>query len=136
MTTSALPAALVALALAVSPGLAPAATSDPPAATGSAVQLQPAPSDHELTTFVSALVRLVGLQHGYMMMMREEEDPVRIEEIKRHAVEDMTSAVQQDGMSIDRYNAIATALKSDSGLQGRVESILRQIAEAPGDSGE
>jgi len=139
MTTAVLPAALLALVFAVAPGPAQCATSDPPPVTGGAMAddaLRPPPDDHELTTFVSALVRLVGVQHGYMMMMQNEEDPARLDEIKHHAIEDMTTAVQQDGMSIDRYNAIATALKSDTGLQGRVESILRELADNPDDGGE
>jgi Domain of unknown function (DUF4168) len=122
--------AFSALALAGGGGAVMASTvADAPAAI-----LNPAPDDHELSRFVSAFVRLIGVQHGYMMMMHDENDPVRIAEMKRQAVEDMTSAVEKDGMTVERYNAIAIALKQDTALQGRVESILHEMADAP-DSG-
>ena len=93
-----------------------------------------APDDRELTNFVSAFVRLIGVQHGYMMMMNDESDPERLAEMKRHAVEDMVSAVEKNGLSVERYNAIVIALKQDPEMQDRVASILHQMANTP-DSG-
>lgn len=109
----------------------PAAADAPPLVGGET--LAPAPDDGELSRFVSAFLRLVGVQHGYLLMMRTEDDPVRLAEMKRHALEDMSAAVRQDGMTVERYNAIATALGHDSGLQGRVEAILQQMAVRPGE---
>ena len=117
----------------------PQATADEPATRNAPGQapdqqtLTPPPDDTELGNFVAAFVRLVGVQHGYMVMMQNEADPSKVEEMKRHAMEDMTNAVQSQGMTIERYNAIATALESDPGLQNRVEAILRQMAAAPDD---
>ncbi|MDA8232983.1 MAG: DUF4168 domain-containing protein [Magnetospirillum sp.] len=134
MTLPALPAAVLAIALAF--GFCPAAAetagnAPPPGAGAGDHALDPPPDDHELQNFVTAFVRLIGVQHGYMMMMEGEDDPVRLAEMKRHAVEDMTAAVQKDGMSVARYNAIAQALQNDRKLQGRVEAILHQMADKP-----
>lgn len=89
------------------------------------------PDDRELSDFVNAFVRLMGVQHGYMMMMRDEQDPARLEAMKESAVADMTRAVEKDGMSVDRYNQIAMAVRDDPELQNRVEAILEQLAETP-----
>lgn len=132
MTPPLLSAALLALTLTFS---APAAAAtdqgpgQPPAEGGQA--MEPQPDDGELTEFVAAFVRLVGVQHGYMMLMQSEEDPAKLEDLKTSAIEDMTTAVEQDGLSVDRYNQIATALRSDTELQGRVEGIMQQMAETP-----
>lgn len=132
MMHSALSAALVAATLAFA-GPAMATTEQgqaaPPAGQEQAEGQRP--DDRELSDFVAAFVRLMGVQHGYMMLMQEEEDPARLEEMKQSAVADMTQAVEKDGLSIDRYNQIALAVRDDPELQGRVETILQQLAEAP-----
>lgn len=93
--------------------------------------LETRPGDGELSTFVAAFVRLIGVQHGYMVLMQDEQDPSRLEEMKRDAVTDMTAAVERDGLSVDRYNQIALAVRDDPDLQGRVEAILQQMASDP-----
>ncbi|MEW5726220.1 MAG: DUF4168 domain-containing protein [Pseudomonadota bacterium] len=124
-----LPALLVAFGLALAapaPAVAAAPEDQAPAAA-----LDPVPDDRELVDFVSAFVRLMGVQHGYMMLISQEPDPMRVEELKAQAVEDMEEAIQQDGMSVDRYNTIALAIREDPGLQGRVEGIIEQMASDP-----
>lgn len=109
-------------------GFTPIMAADLPVVTENS-----APDDRELTHFVSAFVRLIGVQHGYMMMMHQESDPIRLAEMKRHAAEDMISAVERNGLSVERYNAIAIALKQDPNMQDRVASILHQMANSSGD---
>lgn len=122
-----LPAALVAaiLALAAPAVAAPEGGPTPPAAA------QTRPDDRELSNFVAAFVRLIGVQHGYMMLVQQEEDPSRLEAMKAQAMVDMTEAIERDGLSIDRYNQIAVAVRDDPQLQGRVETMLQQLAENP-----
>lgn len=128
-------AALVALAIAFAVPPAMAAVEPTPAQQREdALQGQApeaVPDDGELSNFVAAFVRLIGVQHGYMMMLQDEQDPSRLESIKRDALDDMTAAVEQDGLSVDRYNEIALAVRDDPALQGRVESILQQLASDP-----
>lgn len=125
---SVLLALLVASGLALAAPAARAAAEDSPAPSAA---LEPMPDDRELVDFVSAFVRLMGVQHGYMMLISQEPDPTRVEELKVRAVEDMEEAIQQDGMSVDRYNSIALAIREDTALQGRVEGIIEQMASDP-----
>jgi hypothetical protein len=132
MNIPTLPAVLLASAFAVA-GPAPVAadTTDPVPGTEA---LGPPPSDRELVDFVSAFVRLIGVQHGYMMLLQEEPDPDTANDLKEQAVADMEAAIQQDGMTVDRYNSIALAVREDPELQGRVEGIIEQMAaESPGE---
>mgnify|MGYP000931479813 CR=1 FL=1 len=125
---SVLPALLVAFGLALAAPAAMAAAEEPPAPSAA---LDPMPDDRELVDFVSAFVRLMGVQHGYMMLISQEPDPMRVEELKVRAVEDMEEAIRHDGMSVDRYNSIALAIREDTALQGRVEGIIEQMASDP-----
>lgn len=88
-------------------------------------------ADRELNDFVAAFVRMIGVQHGYMMLLQNEADPGKADELKASALAAMEEAIQQDGMSVDRYNQIASAVRDDPELQGRVEGILQQLAEEP-----
>lgn len=132
MIHSFLSAALVALAVALANPAAAANDGSAPTPPGDQSQTpEAAPDDGELTSFVTAFVRLIGVQHGYMVLMQNEQDPSQLEAIKQNAMEDMTAAVEQDGLSVDRYNQIALAVREDPQLQGRVETILEQLAAAP-----
>lgn len=121
----------LALALAVS---SPAAASTDTTAGQQAEQT--APDDGELSAFVAAFLRLVGVQHGYMMLMRDENDPTRLEQIKQSAVADMKTAVERDGLSVDRYNQIALTVRDDPEVRGRVEGLLQQMAADPSGEGD
>lgn len=129
MTRFFLTAAVTALIFSFAPGVLAAGEDSAPSPEAQAEAA--APGDGELSNFVAAFVRLIGVQHGYMVMMQEEDDPGRLAEMKRDAVTDMTSAVERDGMSVDRYNEIALAVRDDPELQGRVEAILQQMASDP-----
>lgn len=123
---------LLALTLAVA---APATAAEPPAGS-QPEQTAPAanaPDDGELSAFVASFLRLIGVQHGYMMLMRDENDPARLEEIKHSALTDMKSAVERDGLSVARYNEIALTVRDDPDVRGRVESLLQQMAATPPD---
>lgn len=130
MIHPALPAAVLAVALAFA-SATPAIAAPDRSIPAQAEALQPQPDDGELSNFVAAFVRLMGVQHGYMMLLQQEEDPVRVEELKEAAVTDMEAAIEQDGMSVDRYNTIALAIRDDPQLQNRVEGIIDQLAEDP-----
>jgi hypothetical protein len=125
-------AVLVALAVAfAAPTLAAPGDARQSPAVEQGVAPDALPDDGELSNFVAAFVRLIGVQHGYMVMMQDEQDPNRLESIKRNALDDMTAAVEQDGLSVDRYNEIALAVRDDPELQTRVETILEQLASDP-----
>lgn len=101
-----------------------------------AQSLDPPANDTELSRFVDTFVNLVGLRHGAMMRLHAEADPDKQDEIKAEAFSAMTSTVEQHGLTVDRYNDIATALQNDAELQDRVGTLLQQLAEAPPAAGQ
>jgi hypothetical protein len=127
-----LPAAIAAVLLAMAPAARATADTARPDTVGQSQAA--APDDGELSAFVAAFLRLVGVQHGYMMLLRDEHDPARLEEIKQSALTDMKSAVERDGLTVDRYNQIALTIRDDAATRSRVEDLLQQLASEP--SGE
>lgn len=129
MLRKVLPAALIAAVFALA-APAVAAVEDSPSAP-SADSGSANPDDGELSAFVAAFLRMIGVQHGYMMMMRDENDPARLEEIKQSALADMKSAVEKDGLTVERYNQIALSVRDDPSLRDRIEGMLQQLAAEP-----
>lgn len=128
MTRSLLSAAVLAVALALS---GPAAAALEPSSPQMQAEQVAAPDDGELSAFVAAFLRLIGVQHGYMMLMRDENDPAKLREIKQSALTDMKSAVERDGLTVDRYNQIALSVRDDPAVRSRVEGLLQQMASDP-----
>ena len=122
-------ATVVASLLALAPPAA--AAPDDQRTAPSAESGRASPDDGELSAFVAAFLRMIGVQHGYMMLMRDEEDPARLEEIRQSALVDMKSAVERDGMSVERYNQIAMSVRDDPTLRDRIEGMLQQLAAEP-----
>jgi hypothetical protein len=133
MKLPAAPAVMVALSMVLS---APAFAAAEPNPALFPAQVAERFEDGELNNFVAAFVRMIGVQHGYMMLLQNEPDPTKAEELKASALSAMEEAIQQDGLTIDRYNQIATAVRDDPELQGRVEGILQQLAEEPAPADE
>lgn len=131
MSPSLLSAAVLAAALALS---GPAAAALDQSSRQPQAEQAAAPDDGELSNFVAAFLRLVGVQHGYMMLMRDENDPAKLQQIKQSALVDMKSAVERDGLTVDRYNQIALSVRDDPSVRTRVEGMLQQMASDP--SGE
>jgi len=46
---------------------------------------------------------------------------------------DMKSAVEQDGLTVDRYNQIALSVRDDPALRDKVQTLLQQMAAGPSD---
>lgn len=128
MKLPALPAIMIGLCLGLA-GPASAATEPNPM-----LSAEPGGQDFgdgELNHFVAAFVRMIGVQHGYMMMLQNEADPAKAEQLKASAITAMEDAIRKDGLSVDRYNQIALAVRDDPQLQGRVEGILQQLSTDP-----
>lgn len=103
-TFSALMLAL-AVGLVVGPaaGLAQTQAPEPPAAQE---QVDIDPSEEQLQAFAAATVRIVKIQ--------------------QQAQQDMQSAVQDSGLTIDEYNAIAQKAQTDEDIDEQLRNMIGQ----------
>jgi len=105
--------AVVALTLAV-PSLVSAETAGP---QSSPVQGY---SDEELMTFARATLEVEQIAMKYEEKMNAVENADQHDEFADQATDEMTQAVQQRGLSVEKYNEMAETVTRDPELARRV----------------
>ncbi len=115
---------------------APAAAQDQPA------QQLPAPaeniSDEQLEQFAAAALAVNQLGREYASRLQSAEDEARAEAIRVEAQEKMVEAVQDEGLTVEEYNAIYAAAESDEEVNAAIQSLLQEQQRQrnqPGSSG-
>lgn len=119
-----LAAGMVALALAV-PVTAGAASRSPSAAAS-----QPGPggggvkefTDDELKSFAAASLQVEQIGSKWNPRISDAENKADEEVLREQAMDEMVTAVQQKGLSVDRYNRIALAVQSDPEIARTVQT--------------
>lgn len=93
-------------------------------------QQPPAAADNitqgELETFAMASLEVQRISQSYQPRMESAEDAAQKKAVQQEAIEEMTAAVRDSGMSVQKYNQIATAVRSNPGLASQVQDYMRQ----------
>lgn len=114
---------LISLAIALSFGFTTALAQQ-----GQMQQQPPADinvSDQQLEQFADAQVSIIEIQQDFSERLQGVEDPDRAQELQVQANEEMTSAVDEAGLDVESFNAIAMAIQSDPELQQRLTRMLQ-----------
>jgi hypothetical protein len=94
------------LALATSVG---AQTSDQPA-TGAPMAK---PDDSQLQSFAAATLEVERLNQEWADRIAAAENPEEQQALRNQALEQMASAVREEGLSVSEYNAIVEVVQAD-----------------------
>ena len=95
-----------------------------PAITGALAQSTY--SDAKLESFVEAAVQIESLREQYDPQIKAADNPEKAEVLRTQAMTKMQSAVDQTpGISLDEYNEIVTAARTDPSLSERVDTMYR-----------
>ncbi len=126
MTFTRLPIAVLAAAgLAFGGALAGPVTADMAQAQESGSY-----SDEKLQSFAEAAVKLGQIRAEYQAQMGSMESDQERQQLQQQTNQRMAQAVQEtDGITIEEYNEIATASRSDEELANRVNEYIQQTAE-------
>jgi hypothetical protein len=124
---------LAALALAAGLVAAPAAFAEQPPASMQLAQdeqqqpAQPAiqPDDEQLESFVVATVRIINIQQQAEQQMQAAE-PEEQEQVRAQALQEIVTAVENEGLSVDEYNGIVQHVESDPELGQTVQQRIQQ----------
>lgn len=127
ITATALAAALIAAA----PVSAVMAQSASPQAQAPAVPGQTADfSETQLKSFASAVQGIQEVANEYAPRLEQATEPQQLADLQQEAEGKMLEAVEDEGLSVDEYNAIAVTAQSDPQV---AETIRGYIAEdSPG----
>jgi hypothetical protein len=126
MTRARLPivAALVALGLGLA-GAAPAAAQSPGPAPEAAPKAK-AFSANDLQSFARAAVKVKKLNEVYMPKLQAAETPEEQQAVRRDATAKMAEAVEKEGLSVDKYNEIYLAARSDPEVADEVNKLIEK----------
>ncbi|RIA55145.1 DUF4168 domain-containing protein [Dichotomicrobium thermohalophilum] len=121
MTYSRLPAALFV-----------AATLSLGGAMGASVtvaQAQESYTDAKLQSFAEAAVKLIGIRSEYQSKMGETTNDQQRQQLQQQTNQRMAKAVKDtDGISIQEYNEIAAASRTDQALAQKINGYIKEAA--------
>lgn len=80
--------------------------------------------DAELRQFVDAQSGINEIRDEYMAKIEEASSQEQAQELQIEANDKMVSVIEDAGLDIPTYNAIATAYNSESGVRDRIDSMM------------
>ncbi|MGP4843870.1 DUF4168 domain-containing protein [Marinobacter sp. 1Y8] len=92
-----------------------------PAATGTQKKNY---SDQELKKFVEVQENIGSIRDEFIPKIEEAESQSAAQELQMKANDKMVAAIQEEGMDIPTYNAIATAYNSEPQVRNRVDALM------------
>lgn len=81
-------------------------------------------TDAELVRFANAMGAVNNIREQYSQRIQESADAEKAQQLQQEAIDRMTTAVEDTGMSVDDYNSIATALRDDQQLMERLRDLV------------
>ncbi len=127
LTSAAISVALLAGAPAVyaqsqgTPAQTDQSTYTNPAASG---ETDTSFNDAELRKFVEAQDGINEIRDEYMAKIEEADSQEKAQELQMEANDEMVSVIEDAGLDIPTYNAIATAYNSEPSVRNRVDALM------------
>jgi adenosylmethionine-8-amino-7-oxononanoate aminotransferase len=98
---------------------------DTPAETQ--VAPQGAVSETEIDNFTKAAAKVMTIRRDYEPAMEAEDEDDRRDALQEQADAEMVQAVHEEGLSVERFNAIYVTSLADPALRGRILQRLRAM---------
>jgi hypothetical protein len=93
-------------------------------------------SDQELDQFAEAALAVNQIGRKYASELQAAEDDAAAQDIRAQAQEEMVQAVEDEGLSVEQYNAIYAAAEEDQEVNAAIQALLQEKqAEQQGSSG-
>jgi len=80
-------------------------------------------SDEELQQFVELQDDIGAIREDYVSQIESADSEDQARELQQEAQTAMVEAIEEAGMSVEEYNAIAIAYNSDPSIQQRVDEL-------------
>jgi predicted transcriptional regulator len=94
-------------------------------AQGQAAQVEV--SDDEIVTFAKAQIQVSSIRQKYQEKLPNVTDQVEQQNMIQEMNEELVSAVQNVGLSVERYNTIFNALQNDPALSQGVSEAMQRM---------
>jgi len=84
-----------------------------------------APSDAELKSFAGAVVEVHRINDAYIPKLQAADTPDEEQKLEAAALREMVQAVEQEGLSVEKYEEILTQTQTNNELVHRLKRPLR-----------
>lgn len=81
-------------------------------------------TEAELQKFVDVQQELDSIRQDYSARLEVVEDPAHAQQLQQEATQTMTQAILDEGLDIETFNQIVTAVQSDNDLLQRVMQMM------------
>lgn len=81
-------------------------------------------SDAELNQFVEAQTGVMEVREDYIAKIEAADSQQKAQELQMEANDEMVSVIENAGMDIPTYNAIATAYSSQPEVRNRIDAMM------------
>jgi hypothetical protein len=83
-------------------------------------------SQNQLEAFASAVLQVREIRSRWQSRMQGAESAEKAKEVQEQAAAELVSAVEGKGLTVETYNAIATAARDNPELAGRIAKLMEQ----------
>lgn len=80
-------------------------------------------SDDQLKTYAEAEKKVQEIRDEFQQQMPNAETPEEAQALQQEAQEEMVSAVEDSGLSVEEYNQIASLVQTNPELRDRIDSL-------------
>ncbi|WP_077529169.1 DUF4168 domain-containing protein [Vreelandella utahensis] len=80
-------------------------------------------SDEELQNFVELQDKIGDVREDYVSQIESAESEDKARELQQKAQTEMVEVIEDEGMTVEEYNAIAVAYNSNPEIQERVDEM-------------
>lgn len=94
--------------------------SDPAAAGSQSTNY----TDAELKQFIEAQSGIMEVREQYIEKIESADSQQKAQELQMEANDEMVSVIEDEGMDIPTYNAIATAYSSEPKVRNRIDALM------------
>lgn len=81
-------------------------------------------TDDQLKKFVKVQEDISDIREQYIPQIEKTDDKNKAQELQMEANDKMVDAIQEKGLDIPTYNAIATAYNSEPQVRNRVDALM------------
>jgi biopolymer transport protein ExbB/TolQ len=81
-------------------------------------------SDEELKAFAGAAQQVQAINRNFQSRFQSAESPEKRQQLQQGARQEMVSAIQEEGLSVEQYNQIAKAAQGDPDLAEQVQAYM------------
>jgi hypothetical protein len=80
----------------------------------------------QLESFASVALKIKEIRSGWQSQMQGADSAEKVKELQEKASSEMVSAVKERGLTMETYNAIATAARDNPGLAAHIDKLMEQ----------